>query len=76
MALLNALLLLAAESPGPGRGENADDGIGLGIILGIAAAFLLALVAVGLVVRSRAASRRTNVPEREPHDPGRVGRIR
>ena len=76
IATLNDLLVLAAESPGPGRGSNPDDGGGIAIVIGIAVAFLVVLAVVGLLVRSRMAARRSNVPEREPHEPGRVGRIR
>jgi hypothetical protein len=76
MATLNTLLLLQAESPGPGRSSNPDDGGGLAIVIGIAIAFLVALVVVGLIVRSRRAGRHGKVPERKPHEPGRVGRIR
>ena len=76
IATLHNLLVLAAESPGPGRSENPDDGGGLAIVIGIAIAFLVVLVVAGLLVRSRMAARRSNVPDREPHERGRVGRIR
>ena len=76
LATLNNLFLLAQESPGPGRSSNPDDGGGIAIVIGIAIAFLVILVVVGLLVRSRRAGRHAKVPEREPHDPGRVGRIR
>ena len=76
MVTLINLVLLAAESPGPGRSTNPDDGGGIAIVLGIAIAFLIALVVVGLLVRSRRAGRHGKAPEREPHEPGRVGRIR
>ena len=76
LATLHNLLVLAQDSPGPGRSENPDDGGGVAIVIGIAIAFLIVLIVVGLLVRSRLAARRSNVPDREPHDPGRVGRIR
>jgi hypothetical protein len=76
IATLNDLLVLAQESPGPGRSSNPDDGGGIAIVIGIALAVLVVLAVVGLLVRSRMASRRSNVPDREPHERGRVGRIR
>ena len=76
LATLHNLFVLAQESPGPGRSQNPDDGGGVAIVIGIAIAFLIALVVIGLLVRSRRAGRHAKVPDREPHEPGRVGRIR
>ena len=51
---LASLLLLAAESPGPGRGENPSDVGGILLIVGIAVV-VVASLAVGLwiVLRHR-----------------------
>jgi hypothetical protein len=52
MLLLNALVQLAAESPGSGRGDNPSDAGGVLIVVGIAAA-VLALAVLGLWLAAR-----------------------
>lgn len=66
-----ALLLLAQ-----GRGDEADGGVGILLII---AFILLAAATIGAVVamvirRSRRADERLG-PDREPHEPGHGGRV-
>ena len=72
---LGTLSALAAKS-GPGRSENPDEGSGLLIIVGVIVVIALVLLAVGLMLRSRAGRTRGDIFRRKPHRRGRVGRIR
>ena len=71
---LVSLILLAAESPGPGRGENPDDGGGILIILGVILLVALAVAAAALLLRRRGRAR-SDPHEGGEHPPGRVGRL-
>jgi hypothetical protein len=76
VALATNVLLLAAESPGPGRGDNPDEGVGSAVILGIIGLVLLVVLLAALLLRSRLGRRRTDVFRRRPYRRGRIGRIR
>ena len=71
---LTSLILLAAESPGPGRGENPDDGGGILIILGVILLVALAVTAAALLLRRKGRTK-TDPHEGGEHPPGRVGRL-
>lgn len=75
-ALLSAALVFAQGS-GP-RNDNQDEGLGIGIILGIVALVILALVGIWLALGALDRRRRANigqVDEEETHPPGQVGRL-
>ena len=68
--LSGAAIVIAQSQPEAPGGRGDDPGIGaLGIILGIAAAFLVVIAVVFLVVRSRAGKRGN--PRRSPKSPPR-----
>jgi hypothetical protein len=70
--LFTALVLAQEKSPGPGRGENPDDGGGILIIVGIILAVLLVGLVLGLIfARGRASP---IMGRRREHKSGRVGR--
>ncbi len=72
LATLHNLLVLAQESPGPGRSENPDDGIGVLVIVGIILLVVLGGAALAFFF-SRGRATRTSLT-REEHEEGRVGR--
>lgn len=71
---LAAVVLLAQDSPGPGRGENPDDGGGVLVIVGI----VLAVLILGFLLHAafqRFGRSKPRAMERHPAPEGRVGRI-
>ena len=71
--LLVTVVLFAQDNPSPGRGANADDGIGIAIIVGI----VLAVAIGGFLLHAlfhRFGRSRARAMERHPAEPGRVGR--
>ena len=73
LSLTGAAILLAQSQPEAPGGRGDDPGGGaLGVILGIAAAFIVVVAVVFFVVRSRAGKRGN--PRRSPKSPrGRTG---
>ena len=77
---MNALLSVAvvfAQGSGP-RNDNQDDGLGIGIILGVVALVILALVGIWLVLGALDRRRRANIGKTDDegtHPPGQVGRL-
>jgi hypothetical protein len=71
-AFIANIALLAAD---PGRGGNPSEGGGIGIVVGIALGFLVAVALVGLVLRSRIGRRRSDIFRRRKHRPGSIGRV-
>jgi hypothetical protein len=71
--LLVTVVLFAQDNPSPGRGDNADDGIGILIIVGI----VLAVAIGGFLLHAlfhRFGRSRGRAMESHPAEPGRVGR--
>jgi hypothetical protein len=73
LSLSGAAFFIAQNQPEAPGGRGDDPGMGaLGIILGIAAAFIVVIAVVFLVLRSRAGKRGN--PRRSPKSPrGRTG---
>jgi hypothetical protein len=71
--LLVTVVLFAQDNPSPGRGDNADGGIGILIIVGI----VLAVAIGGFLLHAlfhRFGRTRARAMESHPAEPGRVGR--
>lgn len=68
-------LLVFAQDTGP-RNDSPDEGLGIGIILGIVVLVVLALAALWFLfgVYDRRRREKVGDPE-ESHPPGRVGRL-
>jgi hypothetical protein len=72
--LLATIMLLAQDSPAPGRGDNPDDGGAVLIIAGIALAVLIG----GFLLHAafhRFGRSKPRAMEHRPAPPGRVGRV-
>ena len=71
--MLTLAIFLSSHGP---RTDSPDEGLGLGIILGIIALVaLVAFLAIRFLVPKLRGNRSTSPNEGETHDSGRAGRI-
>jgi hypothetical protein len=73
---MGTLLLTILPLAQTGRGAEADQGTGIGIIIGAIVAVVVVIAAISfLVIRLTGRERGGLGPDRTPHRRGRVGRL-